>query len=720
VIAFGLLLATLFAALACPRGEPVRVACLGDSITFGALLEDRPHHAWPAQLAGRLGQGWEVRNYGVGGATLLRAADRPYLETEEFRAALEWEPDIAVVVLGTNDTCMTAQRPNWAHAPLLVEDARELVRRLRAAGGGERVLLCTPPQIFPATPGLSAERMSDLRERRARLPALRAALAEAAAGLDGVELVDLSRALTGSLVVDGVHPTPFGAEALAERLREAIQAPRAPPLDVAGELTRAGIRAERGDFHGLRALGFRMPDDGSPCVLVEPDVAAAGYPWIWRARFFGHEPDLDLELVDRGFHLAYVDVVDLYGAPAAIERMKRFHDLLAGLGLSQRAVLEGMSRGGLAILEYALAHPDDVAALYGDNPVCDFRSWPGGRNGQRSDEDWEKLKLAWGLSEEQAWAHDRGPLTRVEELVAARLPVFLVLGTADPAVPPPENGERLAARLAALDGEVHVWRKPGLGHHPHGLSPPAPLRRSLQRACGFEALPSVRAVPSAEHRGAAAGWGGGSWWDQLERLRTLAAEHPDLELVFLGDSITQGLTGAEDRLAHAGGQRPFDRHLGRWRAASLGLSGDRTEHLLYRLEHGALPRLRPRVIVLQVGVNNVNAAGHTGEETAAGIVAVVARLRATQPQARIVLCGPFPCGASPDDPRRLELDRVHELVAGLGDEERVLYRDLRPLFLEPDGSLAEGMAEDGVHVTAAGQDLWLAALDSLLAELLAP
>ena len=699
---------------------PVRVACIGDSVTFGAQLADREHDAYPVQLAARLGGGFEVRAFAGGGCTLLRAADRPIMETALFRAALAWEPDVSVVILGANDTCSGGRRRNWQHAASLGEDALALVRSLHLAREGARVILCSPTPMFPGLPGLAPERAADLARRAPRLTAVATMLREAAAGAVGVEFLDLSRVLAAGEVGDGMHPTPFGAAAIADRVAEAIEMHPAPGLDLAGALGSEGVELARSEFYGFPRVDFALPEDGAACTLVAPHVAARGYPWIWRARFFGHEPALDLALLERGFHLAYCDVAEFYGAPAAVERWERFHALGRRLGLAERAVLEGMSRGGLAVFAFAAEHPEHVAAVYGDNPVCDFRSWPGGRSGKRSDPDWERCLAAWDLTEDEAWSFGGMPLDRLEPLARAKVPVMLVLGTADDVVPPAENGEALAARYRELGGPVQVWRKPGAGHHPHGLDPVAPLARALLSAAGFERNPATRAVPSAEYRGVPAGWGGGTWWDQLAALRALAARNPELRLAFLGDSLTQGLTGSVDRIAQPGGERAFDRFEGARAAVSLGLSGDRTEHLLYRIGHGALTTLEPEVIVLQIGANNVNAAGHTGAETAAGIAAVVELLRAREPQAKIVLCGPFPLGATRDDPRRTAIDRVHELVAPLGDERDVFYRDLRPLFLDEEGRPNARMAADHVHVSPAGQAAWLAALEPLLAELLDP
>ncbi len=699
-------------------GRPLRVACLGDSITFGTGVAGRAHNPYPAQLGHRLGPGYEVAAFGCGGATLLRESERPYVETEEFRAALAWGPDVALVILGTNDTCQDKSRRNWIHAGELQDDAWDLVRRLREGREGMRVLLCSPPPIFPQGSAVPPSRRQDLTDRAPRIADISRTLRDAAAALEGVEFVDLGRALEPSQVPDGIHPDSFGAAALAERLREALLTPHARPLDLASSLISKGLAIDRGDFEGFQRLDFGLPGDGAACSLVLPHAASEARPWIWTTHAFGAEPELDLALLDRGFHVAHVDLDGFYGAPGAVERMEGLRALLAELGLCERAVLEGIGRGGLEALSYAVAHPDRVAGLVANGAVCDFRSWPGGRNGQRSDTDWEAMKLAYGLSEEEAWAFEDGPLDRLEGLAQAGVPLLVLVGTTDTVVSPAENGELLAARYVSLGGPVELWRKPGSGHRPHGLDPGAPLVRAVQRACGAEVMPSARPTPSAEHRGEAAGWGKGTWWDELERLNALCMDHPDLELVFLGDSITQALTGAGERLAQPGGPRPFDHYEGNRRAVSLGLSGDRTEQLLWRIGRGAFTRLRPRVVVLQIGVNNLTEGGHTPCETAAGIAAVVALLRERQPQAAIVLCGPFSAGDGPDDPLRQAIDRVHEQIAPLGDEKHVYYRDPRPLFLDQEGHLTARMDREQRVLTSTGRAAWLADLEPLLAKLL--
>lgn len=712
-------LAALFTSLLCAASgsAQLRIACLGDSITFGARIADRQSSSYPAQLSS-LRPADEVRNFGVGGATLLLRADRPYARTAAMRDALAWRPDVAVVLLGTNDTCQSERRPNWGEGRDLEDDAAALVERLRRALPAIRVILATPTRMFPSQPGLTDDRRDDLRARSPRVDVVAGAL-QRAADRAGVEYLELRSALLERDVVDGVHPGPFGAEKIARRVDEALSTARyagPPPLAaLLQRLTAAGRAARRAPFEGFDGVAFALPDGGASCRLVAPHTVAVDRPWILRARFFGHRPALDVALLERGFHLAYCDVADLYGNDEALARWDALYALLTDLGLAQRVVLEGMSRGGLPVVNWAAAHPEQVAAIYVDNPVADFRSWPGGRTGKRYDADWRRCLQAYGLDEAAALAYARMPVDRLAPIAAADVPLLIVLGADDRVVPPRENGDVLTARYRSLGGPVTVWRKPGQGHHPHGLTPVAPLLRATLRATGRAATPSVQPAASVEYR-SGAGWGGDTWREQVAKMRALAREHPRTRVVMLGDSITQGLTGSSARVAVAGGARPFDRAFGDVGAIALGLSGDRTEHLLWRIAHGALRELAPAVVVLQIGVNNVNAAGHTAAETAAGIRRVVAALRRAEPQAHVLVCGPFPGGQRGSQVRRT-LDGVHREIASLDEVEQVRYLDLRGLFVGADGAANGNMRPDRIHLSSAGFEAWMDAIAAPVREL---
>lgn len=252
------------------------------------------------------------------------------------------------------------------------------------------------------------------------------------------------------------------------------------------------------------------------------------------------------------------------------------------------------------------------------------------------------------------------------------------------------------------------------GVHPNPIGAERLAYRFADAILGEPVWRAGTPVPAIEYRGRSAGWGGGTWREAYASLKALAVEARDeapADVLFLGDSITQALTGHTKRWSKPGGTRVFDKFHGERRAVSVGLSGDRTEHILYRIQDGSLDGFRPRKIVLQIGINNVNAAGHQGYWVYHGIVAVVKALELRFPTAHILVAGPFPGGVSATSRVRTQLEGVHYLLhlAQFGPLVDLLF--LQDLFVGPDGELLETMAKDGVHITPIGQRRWMEALE---------
>jgi pimeloyl-ACP methyl ester carboxylesterase len=226
--------------------------------------------------------------------------------------------------------------------------------------------------------------------------------------------------------------------------------------------------------------GFTRTDeviDGCPVTVVAPRDPSPGKRWVWRAEFFNAFPAFDNEMLRRGWYLAFMSVGNTFGCPSAMAHFDELYRELVERGFHPRPLLEGLSRGGLYVYAWAASNPDKVGAIYGDNPVCDFRSWPGGRgSGPGSPADWEELKRCYGFgSDAEALAWRGNPVDRLDPIVREGIPVVHVFGDADEAVPWEENTGLLAKRLQALGGEIHLVRKPGQGHHPHGPEDPAAL-----------------------------------------------------------------------------------------------------------------------------------------------------------------------------------------------------------------------------------------------------
>jgi pimeloyl-ACP methyl ester carboxylesterase len=225
-------------------------------------------------------------------------------------------------------------------------------------------------------------------------------------------------------------------------------------------------------WNGYNLSSFDL--NGRQCTLVAPHSPAVGNPWIWRTEFFGAFPIADIALLGKGLHVAYIDMTNMYGAPVAMPYMDEFYyHLTTNLGLSQKTVLEGFSRGGLFAFNWAARNPEKVACIYVDAPVCDFKSWPGGH--RAFVEDWEICKQVYGLTEEQAMAYTGNPVDNLEPLAKAGISILSVCGADDDIVPMEENTGVVEKRYLELGGDITVIAKPLCNHHPHSLEDPAPI-----------------------------------------------------------------------------------------------------------------------------------------------------------------------------------------------------------------------------------------------------
>jgi len=234
--------------------------------------------------------------------------------------------------------------------------------------------------------------------------------------------------------------------------------------------------AKGDDWNGYEKTDFSVGGRGA--LLVVPKQPAPGKHWIWRTEFFGIAPQADIALLGEGVYVAYIGVGGLFGAPVALDAMDKFYEhVTKTYGLNSKVVLEGFSRGGLYALNWAIRHPDRVACMYLDAPVCDFKSWPGGGGRVRmSGRDWRDCLAAYKMTDAQARAYKGNPIDNLAPLAKAKIPIFCVCGDMhDWVVPIEANTLLLESRYKELGGEVYVIRKPKAGHRPHSLPDPTPI-----------------------------------------------------------------------------------------------------------------------------------------------------------------------------------------------------------------------------------------------------
>jgi len=240
-------------------------------------------------------------------------------------------------------------------------------------------------------------------------------------------------------------------------------------------LLRLNTNPVRNNWNGFEIIEFKF--NGFDAKIVFPNKANFAKNWIWRTQFWAHEPQTDIALLNQGFHVVYVDVVDLYGNKVAVSRLSDFYTfLIKNFGLNKKTVLEGMSRGGLDAFNWASENPNKVFCMYVDAPVCDIKSWPGGLGkGQGSKNDWEKCLKAYDLTELSVQDFKGIPLDNCIKLAKAKIPIISVCGDADTVVPFEENSQKLAEIYRAAGGKIELIVKKRIGHHPHSLKDPKPI-----------------------------------------------------------------------------------------------------------------------------------------------------------------------------------------------------------------------------------------------------
>jgi len=179
------------------------------------------------------------------------------------------------------------------------------------------------------------------------------------------------------------------------------------------------------------------------------------------------------------------------------------------------------------------------------------------------------------------------------------------------------------------------------------------------------------------------------------------------DVIFLGDSITDGW--------HGGGRAIFTQCYAPLHTLNLGIGGDRTEHVLWRLDNGEVDGLKPKVVVLMIGTNN---SGNTAEAITRGVTAVVKDLRTKLPEAKILLLAIFPRGAEANTPIREKLATVNTAIAKLDDGSHVKYLDIGKAFLNDSGAITKDVMRDFLHPSTYGYVLWAKAMNPTLAEML--
>ncbi|GHT46619.1 hypothetical protein FACS189440_05030 [Bacteroidia bacterium] len=450
-----------------------KITFVGASITEGARIQNPKENSYPGQLQSLLGPNYQVNNFGVSGTTMLKKGNYPYWKTGAYQEALKSNPDIVFIDLGGNDA-KAVNRPFYNE---LEADCREMIRAFKALPTHPRVIVLLPTAFFETdTTGI----YDPISKNRVAPRLQKAAYAE------NVEVVDLHPLLIDrpDLIPDKIHPEEKGSEILAKRLFQQITFPVDETFDIFKTLDSKGIQYTITNFAGYECATFTQ--NGRECKVVKPHKTAANHPWIWQARFFAHEPQTAITLLEKGYHFVYNDQAERMGNKQAVAEWNAFYKLLHNGGLNQKVVLEGMSRGGVYVFNWAIANPDKVAAVYVDNPLLDMKAMYWGPNGEEKPENEITKGIAenYGLSRQQMKTYKESPIDKIDAIVKGHYPILILCAELDQAAVNSQNTFPFEKKIRGKGGNITVVVKKGFGHHPHSFPNPTVIVDFIENAVG--------------------------------------------------------------------------------------------------------------------------------------------------------------------------------------------------------------------------------------------
>ena len=575
--------------------KPIRVACIGNSITYGHGIDVKFQHAYPGILQQMLGKDYDVRNFGINGRTMLRKGDFPYMNEPIYRQAKEFLPDIVTIKLGTNDSKLH----NWRYKREFQYDLEQMIHELSALPSAPKIYICTP---IPSTME-GHVKINDSTILHGVIPEI-----QKVARRHHLPLIDLHTPLAKhpEYLLDKIHPTKEGSAIIASEIYKALTGKMAPEIRLNQPFP--GVKTQ---WNGCDRYDFTCM--GRQALVVVPKKAAEGKPWIWRPAFFGAFPMVDKVLLEKGFHLAYFDVTHFYGSPRSVRLGNAFYRVMTqDFHLSSKVTLEGLSRGGYFAFNWAAANPEKVACLYVDAPVCDITSWPG----KSRTNFWHGFLKEWNVTDAESGAGFQGNALHVLPILAkANIPIIAVCGDSDKTVPYIDNFKPFFETYRKMGGIVELILKPGCDHHPHSLNNPEPIVDFIIRYqkgyTDFQYITRRKPLVNSFNKfyykkeGCVAFLGGSitfrrGWKEQVKR--SLKQRFPETNFTFIDAGI--GSTGS-------------------------------TPHA-FRMENDVLKKGTPDLLFFEAAVND-DSNGFTAEEQVRGMEGIVRHMRMVNPSADLVM-----------------------------------------------------------------------------------
>lgn len=218
-----------------------------------------------------------------------------------------------------------------------------------------------------------------------------------------------------------------------------------------------------------------------------------------------------------------------------------------------------------------------------------------------------------------------------------------------------------------------------------------------QLSCALSPMPPSGTTPSK--RTIEYSWMSVAAWDKMHAEDAVVAQYDQVDVLFVGDSITAGWDW-----------QIWEKNFKPLKAANFGIGGDNTGNVLWRLQHGAVGNIQPKLIVLLIGVNNIGGMQETPEQAAAGVTKVVQQLQLAWPNSKILLNAVFPFDQTSSSENRNKVKKLNKIIAKLNNNNTIFFKDYGPLLLQKDGSISPDIMADFLHPTPKGYQIWADAM----------
>ena len=359
--------------------------------------------------------------------------------------------------------------------------------------------------------------------------------------------------------------------------------------------------------------------------IVVPNTSGAGNPWVWRARFPDWHTETDSILLSEGFYVVYINTNNEYGSPKAMMAWDSLYNYVTeNYALNKKVALEGVSRGGLFIYNWAKRNPEKVSCIYGEAPVCDFKSWPGGfGEGEGSANDWSRLKKEYGFrSDSEAKTYTGNPVDSLQNLAGAKVPVLHMISLNDQIVPPEENTFPLINEYIRLGGVATVIPctsgEQSLQRHHFPIESPR-LVADFIKYYSFQNLPLESPLYHQMRSG-------------LKNSKIQFERYKKGRIAFLGGSITY-MNGWRDSICAYFSQRFPDTD---FEFINAGIPSMGSTPGAFRLERDVLSHGRIDLLFEEAAVNDATN-GRSSQEEVKAMEGIVRHLRSSNPAVDIVM-----------------------------------------------------------------------------------